>query len=294
MAPSPPSFWPVILHTLTHFRCPQGFLTVFKLIHQAVSFTFTLELFQIEYWKRVTSHFFLQSCISHYLYNIRMLQILFYFFFIFRFETCRILVPQPGMEPKPPGVEAWGVVTTGPLGKPPVCHHCHYHVCVKLLQACLTLCYLIDYSLPGSSVHGILQARILEWVSIPSSRRSANPGIKPISLMSPTLADGFFTTSTTWEAPEKAQNATKLKVKSVENSITTTSSFPSFLLFQEVSSILNFMCHSYVYFCINAFISYCKMKFIFYGKTEKFKHKNSPLPFDSFLCTPHPHTMHCI
>ena len=112
MAPSPPSFWPVILHTLTHFRCPQGFLTVFKLIHQAVSFTFTLELFQIEYWKRVTSHIFLQSCISHFLHNIRMLQILFHFF-IFGFEACRILVPPPGMEAEPPGVEAWGVLTTG-------------------------------------------------------------------------------------------------------------------------------------------------------------------------------------
>ena len=36
---------------------------------------------------------------------------------------------------------------------------------VKLLS-CVWLCYLMDYSLPGSSVHGIFQARILEWVSI--------------------------------------------------------------------------------------------------------------------------------
>ena len=40
----------------------------------------------------------------------------------------------------------------------------------KLLQSCLTLCKPMDYSLPGSSVHGILQVRILEWVTMPSSR----------------------------------------------------------------------------------------------------------------------------
>ena len=39
-------------------------------------------------------------------------------------------------------------------------------VCAKLLQSCLTLCNPVDHSRPGSSVHGILQARILEWVAI--------------------------------------------------------------------------------------------------------------------------------
>ena len=39
----------------------------------------------------------------------------------------------------------------------------------KLLLSCLTLCYPIDCSPPGSSVPGILQARILEWVAIPFS-----------------------------------------------------------------------------------------------------------------------------
>ena len=40
-------------------------------------------------------------------------------------------------------------------------------------QLCLTLCYPKDYSLPGSSVHGILRARILEWVAIPFSKWSS-------------------------------------------------------------------------------------------------------------------------
>ena len=40
----------------------------------------------------------------------------------------------------------------------------------KSLQSCLTLCDPMDCSQPGSSVHGISQARILEWVAIPFSR----------------------------------------------------------------------------------------------------------------------------
>ena len=45
----------------------------------------------------------------------------------------------------------------------------------KLLQSCLTLCDPMDCSPPGPSVHGILQARILEWVAMPSSRGSSPP-----------------------------------------------------------------------------------------------------------------------
>ena len=45
----------------------------------------------------------------------------------------------------------------------------------KSLQSCPTLCSPLGCSLPGSSVHGILQARILEWVAMPSSRGSSRP-----------------------------------------------------------------------------------------------------------------------
>ena len=45
----------------------------------------------------------------------------------------------------------------------------------KLLQSCLTLCDPMDHSPSGSSVHEILQARILEWVAMPSSRGSFWP-----------------------------------------------------------------------------------------------------------------------
>ena len=47
-------------------------------------------------------------------------------------------------------------------------------MCAKSLQSCLTLCDPMDCNSPGSSVHGILQARILEWVAMPSSRGLSN------------------------------------------------------------------------------------------------------------------------
>ena len=49
-------------------------------------------------------------------------------------------------------------------------------------------------------VHGILQARILEWVAMPSFRGLSNPGIQLTSLMFPALAGMFFTTNASWEA----------------------------------------------------------------------------------------------
>ena len=45
----------------------------------------------------------------------------------------------------------------------------------KSIQLCPTLCDPVDHSPPGSSVHGILQARILEWVAMPSSVESSQP-----------------------------------------------------------------------------------------------------------------------
>ena len=49
------------------------------------------------------------------------------------------------------------------------------HVCAKSLQSCPAVCDPMDCSPPGSSVHGILQVRILEWVAMPSSRGSSPP-----------------------------------------------------------------------------------------------------------------------
>ena len=52
---------------------------------------------------------------------------------------------------------------------------CLKHIVVLVAQSCPTLCDPTECSLPGSSVHGILQARILEWVAIPFSRVSSWP-----------------------------------------------------------------------------------------------------------------------
>ena len=48
----------------------------------------------------------------------------------------------------------------------------------KLLQSCPTLCDPVDCSQPGSSLQGILQVRMLEWVSMLSPGNLSNPGIK--------------------------------------------------------------------------------------------------------------------
>ena len=55
----------------------------------------------------------------------------------------------------------------------------------------MTLCNAMDYSPPGSSVHGIFQARILEWAAISSSGDLPDAGTEPAS---PALAGGYFTT----------------------------------------------------------------------------------------------------
>ena len=51
----------------------------------------------------------------------------------------------------------------------------------EVAQSCPTFCDPMDCSLPGSSLHGILQARVLEWVAISISRGSSWPGVKPRS-----------------------------------------------------------------------------------------------------------------
>ena len=70
----------------------------------------------------------------------------------------------------------------------------------SVAQSCLTLCSLMNCSLPGSSVHGIFQARILEWVAMFYFRGSYQPRDRTRVFSFSILASRFFTTSVTWEA----------------------------------------------------------------------------------------------
>ena len=75
-----------------------------------------------------------------------------------------------------------------------VCMH------AKSLQLCLNLCNPRDCSPPGSSVHGILQARILEWVAMPSSRGSSQPRDGTHVSYFSCIGRWVFTTSVMWES----------------------------------------------------------------------------------------------
>jgi len=75
---------------------------------------------------------------------------------------------------------------------------------------CPTLCDPTDCSMPGSSVHGILQARILEWIALPSSRGSSQPGGLTGLNYHHCMAGEFFINSTSWEAP---METTMYKIK---------------------------------------------------------------------------------
>ena len=81
-----------------------------------------------------------------------------------------------------------------------------YSACVltELLQARPNLWDPVDYSLPGSSIHGISQARILEGLPGPRPGDLSDPGINPCLLHLLQEMGRFFTTSATWEAPDSA------------------------------------------------------------------------------------------
>ena len=97
-------------------------------------------------------------------------------------------IPNPGIEPASPALAA-GFFTTEPPGKSYVTAYVH----AKSLQSCPTLCDPMDCSPPGSVVHGILQARTLEWVALPSSRGSSQPRDGTHVSCGSWLAGRFFT-----------------------------------------------------------------------------------------------------
>ena len=72
------------------------------------------------------------------------------------------------------------------------------YVQAQWLQSCLTLCNPMNHSPPGSSVHGILLARILEWVAMPSSRGSSPHRVQTCVSC---IAGRFFTSEPPGEPP---------------------------------------------------------------------------------------------
>ena len=113
----------------------------------------------------------------------------------------------------------------------------------------------MDCCLPGSSVHGIILARILEWVAISFSRGSSNPEAEPVSSVAPALAGGFFTT----ELPGKA--VWKICVTSVKY----------------VTSVLDQQGHSVLH-CWVASVCYQHLPFISYS--------NCSMPCLQWACPP--------
>ena len=79
------------------------------------------------------------------------------------------------------------------------CVHMTFCCCCLVIRSCTTLCGSMDYSLPGSSIHGTSQARTLQWLLFPSQGDLPDPGKEPVS---PELAGGLFTT----ESPQKPSN----------------------------------------------------------------------------------------
>ena len=75
-----------------------------------------------------------------------------------------------------------------------------YSVCVLVAQSCLTLCNPMDCRPPSFSVHGILQARILEWVAMPSSKVSSQPRDQTHVSCVSCITSEFFTDEPTGEA----------------------------------------------------------------------------------------------
>ena len=107
-----------------------------------------------------------------------------------------------------------------------------------VVQSCPTLCYLVDYSLPGSSVHEILQARILEWVASLFSRGSSPPRA---GTRVSCIAGRFFTTAPPGK-PSKDQVSFNFLISWLQ-SPSTVNMEPGKIKFVSVSTFSPYLCH---------------------------------------------------
>ena len=106
--------------------------------------------------------------------------------------------------------------------------------CAQSLKSCLALCDPMDCSPSGSSVHGILQARILEWVARPSFGGYSRPRDQTCASLF-LLAGRFFTTrTTTWED----QNLVETQINQAPKLVVVTT-FPSHLFVMILEIVFN-------------------------------------------------------
>ena len=101
-------------------------------------------------------------------------------------------LPKPGIKPSSPALQVVDSLLSEPPGKPKNTRMGNLSLLqeVKVAHSCPTLCDPMDCSLSGSSVHGILQARIPKWVAISFSREYSQ--IRNQTGVS-CIAGGFFT-----------------------------------------------------------------------------------------------------
>ena len=161
---------------LSHFClvCSGGFeesylICVFLLFICTWGFVFTILCYSLfcflffSFWEKLLENCFLLVAIFHMEHNINFLfSIVAIFLVCYTFHQCSELL--------------WLLLAGGKV----------VHVC-SVTQLFLTLCDPMDCSPPGFSVHGIILARILEWVSISSSEDLLNSGIKPAFPVTPAL-----------------------------------------------------------------------------------------------------------
>ena len=113
----------------------------------------------------------------------------------------------------------------------------------EVAQPCLTLCDPMDCSLPGSSVHGIFQARVLEWTAISFSREPSQPRDRTwVSC----VVDRRFTIWATREAQYKISNSTR------QHHLYNTCEYP--LGGKNLSSLFFFKVFSYFQFVIDIWV----------------------------------------
>ena len=122
-------------------------------------------------------------------------------------------LPDPGIEPGSPALQADAL-----LSKPPGnCHPKSMEEGQRVECVCLfsrVWLFMTPWTVgpPGSSVHGIFQASILDWVAISSPGDLPDPGIEPVYPASPTLAGGFFTTATPGKSQDSGDQLLNLKL----------------------------------------------------------------------------------